>query len=454
MTTKAEAITVASGTPLVETTRSQVSATIDEREISSLPVNGRNFNDFTLLLTGVTDDVRTGFVSFAGQRSMNSLLVDGVDTNQSFFGLPMGGGGRSTSPYQFSLASVEEFQVNSNAYSAELGRAGAGVINVVTKSGSNDLHGKAFWFYRDKSMNANDAVNNLNGQPKSPYHFNQFGAALGGPITKDKLFFLADYDGQRSTIQNNVFLTLPSGFTLTTPFAQQAWAYLTGRAGPWKRTFDQNVFFAKLDWRLSPSQQVSGRWNSQRFTGLGQENFGPQTSSEHSGTSLTNTDALSIALTSTFSSSRVHQARFGFVRSSEPGSAYSPDPEANVFQDGQLLLTIGRNPISPRHNSIQRLEWSDTLSLIRGHHSLKVGADVVWDQVEFFTAANFSGSYRFLSLDSFGRSLAGMPQPGPDEFYRQAFSGVGTPGSTQHPNFTEWAGFIEDEWRILLRCFR
>ena len=447
--TPAEEIVVTSGTPVLESTRSQVCETVDEREVSSLPVNGRNFIDFTLLLPGVTQDVRTGLVSFAGQRSMNSLLVDGSDTNQTFFGLPMGGGGKSKSPYQFSLATVEEFQVNSNAYSAELGRAGAGVINVVTKSGSNDFRGNAFWYYRDKSMKANDLVSKINGQPKSPYHFHQFGAVLGGPVIRDRLFFLGDYEGQRSSIQNNVFLRLPSSFTVTTPFEQQAWTYLVARSAPWQRTFDQDVFLGRLDWQLNPSQQFHVRWNSQRFTGLGQENFGPQNSFEHSGTSIVNTDALSVALTSTISSSRVNQSRFGYVSSHEPGSAYSPDPEADVFQNGQLLLTIGRNPISPRHDNIDRLEGSDSLSLVRGHQLLKLGADTVWDQVEFFTASNFSGSYRFLSLESFGESLAGMPQPRQNESYRQAFSGVGTPGATQHPNFTEWTGFIEDEWRIL-----
>src|SRR5215470_3288275 len=234
----------------------------------------------------------------------------------------MGGGGRSKAPYQFSLDTVEEFQVNTNAYSAELGRAGAGAINMVTKSGTNGFHGSAFWYYRDKSMNANDAVNTLNGQAKSPYHFNQFGGVLGGPIIKDKLFFLVDYDGQRSAIQNNVFLNLPSGFTISTPYEQQAWAYLLARSGSWKQTFDQDVAFGKLDWQLSPSQRMSGRWNRQRFTGRGQENFGPQNSYEHSGTSLVNTDALSLALTSTLSASRVNQVRFNYVSSNEPGSAY------------------------------------------------------------------------------------------------------------------------------------
>src|SRR5260370_19475557 len=189
-------------------------------------------------------------------------------------------------PYQFSLGVVQEFQVNSNAYSAELGRAGAGVINVVTKSGTNELHGTAFWYYRDKSLNANDAVNKLNGRPKSPYHFNQFGAALGGPLRKDKLFFLISYDGQRSIIQNSVFLNLPASFTFSCDpvvagFQRNALAYLTARSASWNRTFDQNVSFVRLDWQMIPSHLLTGRWNRQRFTRERQENTAPQDSFAH-----------------------------------------------------------------------------------------------------------------------------------------------------------------------------
>jgi len=452
LATKEESIVVNGGMPIVETTRSQVSTTVDPRSISELPVNGRNFNDFVLLTPGVTRDARTGMASFAGQRSMNSLLVDGTDDNQTFFGLPNGSVGENA-PYQFSLGVVREFQVNSNAYSAELGRAGAGVINVVTKSGTNDLHGAAFWYYRDKALNADDAVNKLNGRPRAPYYFNQFGAALRGPVLRDKLFFLVSYDGQRSTTQNSVFLNLPAGFAFSSDpvvagFQQNALAYLAARSASWTRTLDQNVSFIRLDWQMRPSHYLTGHWNRQRFTGAGQENNGPQNSFEHTGSSLVNRDTLSLSLTSASSSSQVNVARFGYVSSEQPGSAYSPNPEANVFQDGQLVLAVGRNPISPRGNAIHGLEWADTLSIPRGRHSLKIGVNALWDRIEFFTASNFSGSYRFNSLESFGRSLAGTPIPVSGEFYRQSFSGSGSPGASTHPDFTEWAAFIQDEWRV------
>ena len=132
---------------------------------------------------------------------------------------------------------MKEFQVNSNSFSAEYGRAGGAVINVVTKSGTNDLHGSVFEFYRDKALNANNAINELNGRPKSPYHYNQFGGTLGGPIRSNRDFFFVNYDGQRNTQPNIVFLNLPST-TPTDPATQAGIARLQPLAASWDRTLE------------------------------------------------------------------------------------------------------------------------------------------------------------------------------------------------------------------------
>src|SRR5258707_386162 len=201
--TQATSVTVTSETPILEATRSSVESSVNERAVSDLPTLGRNFINFTLLTPGVTTDVRGGDISFAGQRgTLNSLIVDGSDNNNTFFGQTLGRTGSGRAPYQFSQDAVQEFQVNSNAYSAELGHAGGAVINVVTKSGTNDFHGEAFEFFRDRSLNANDPINKINGRPKSPYHFNQFGGHLGGPVVREKLFFFFDYAGHRHTPPN------------------------------------------------------------------------------------------------------------------------------------------------------------------------------------------------------------------------------------------------------------
>src|SRR2546430_10546326 len=153
-----QTVQVSAEAPVVETTRTQVSSTVNDVAVANLPTNGRNFIDFVLLTPAVTRDVRTGDLSFAGQRgTLNSLVVDGGDNNNTFFGQALGRAGPGLT-YQFSQESVQEFQVNANAYSAEYGRAGGAVINVATRSGTNRFHGSVSEFYGDKSLNANNAI--------------------------------------------------------------------------------------------------------------------------------------------------------------------------------------------------------------------------------------------------------------------------------------------------------
>jgi len=444
--------TVIADPPLLESTRSQVSTTIEGRALTDLPLNGRSFVDLVLLTPGVTrassGNPNMG-PSFEGQNRMYSLLVDGADNNNTFFGEALGFGAGHN---QYSLDSVQEFQVNTNSYSAELGRAGGGLVNVVTKSGTNDFHGGAFEFYRDRSLNANDMINKLNGQPKSPYHFNQFGGSVGGRLRPKRGFFFTNYEGQRSTKQNVVLLNLPAGFTFSpdptvAAFQQSALDYLTARSSSWLETFDQDLFFLRSDWVLSPRHSFTARWNRQRFDGEGMGKVGPQISREHTGATLVSTDTLVAGLTSEFSPTWINVARWGYAQYDNLGRANSADPEANVFEGGQLLLSIGRNPPSPNEIALSRLEWSDTIAHSATRHLLKAGVNLLQDWITLFTTANFSGSYRFNSLESFGRSLAGVPAPLPGERFVEAFSGEGTPGTTVYPDIFDLAGFVQDEWR-------
>jgi len=142
------------------------------------------------LTPGVVRDPRGGDLSFGGQRgTSNALLIDGNDANNTFFQQSSGRTG-VRNPYAFSQEAVAEFQVNTNGYAAEIGRAGGGVINVVTKSGNNELHGSAFWFLRQRFLNANTFINNSRGIARQPYDFDQFGGTVGGPVVKNKLFTL------------------------------------------------------------------------------------------------------------------------------------------------------------------------------------------------------------------------------------------------------------------------
>jgi outer membrane receptor protein involved in Fe transport len=438
----AETVNVSGGTPVIETSRTQVSSTITEASVQNLPVNGRNFIDFALLTPGVTRDVRTGDISFAGQRgTFNSLVVDGADNNNTFFGQTLGRTGSGRAPYQFSQDAVKEFQVNSNSFSAEYGRAGGAVINVVTKSGTNELRASIFEFYRDKALNANNAINVLNNRPKSPYHYNQFGGTLGGPIRRNRDFFFFNYDGQRNTQPNIVFLNLPANF-LPSPAAAAGVARLLPLADSWNRKLDQDVALIKTDHALNDRQRLTLRYNHQNFTGRGFEAGGNQNAFEHSGDSLVRTRSFNASLTSAFGLTFFNELKFQAARDNEPGLANTSNPEAIVQEAGATVLTIGRNNFSPRETTIRRLQFADTATLLRAQHKMKAGFDFQFDNIYNFFPGFFSGSYTFRSLASFA---GGRPNAA-NESFQQNFAGAGTTGPETRPDVREYSFFVQDEW--------
>ncbi|HZU23302.1 MAG TPA: TonB-dependent receptor, partial [Terriglobales bacterium] len=466
-----ESVMVTAETPVIETTRTPVAETVDHHAVSELPVNGRNFMDFVLLTPAVVKDVRGGDLSFAGQRgTLNSLTIDGTDNNNTFFGQTLGRTGSGRAPYQFSEDAVQEFQVNTNAYSAELGRAGGAITNVVTKSGTNSLHGTAFEFFRDRGLNATDPIYGLNkafalaaGRPapiKPGYHYNQFGGNIGGPIVKDKLFFFFDYDGQRNNFGEVVSFALPSSANPATfnSFQTAAYNYLLARSGSYAATFNQNVYLGKVDYNLNSRNQFSARYNAQRFLGANLENSGSVTSGstvsafEHTGASNVNTDTASLQWTNTLRNNLINVARFSYQRDNEPGFANSNNPEAIVQQGGVTLLDVGRNSFSPRETTIHRQQYADTMTWVKGRHTIKGGADILRDHILNFFPGNFSGSYTFSSLDDFGHSLAGQPlAPGSTSFLLEAFPGAGTTGPRTTPNMLQTGLFVQDDWRVSSR---
>ena len=439
----AETVNVPGTTPVIESTRTQVSSTITEAAVQNLPVNGRNFIDFALLTPGVTRDVRTGDISFAGQRgTLNSLVVDGADNNNTFFGQTLGRTGSLRAPYQFSQDAVKEFQVNSNSFSAEYGRAGGAVINVVTKSGSNHLSGSIFEFYRDKALNANNAINELNNRPKSPYHYHQFGGTLGGPLRRNRDFFFFNYDGQRNTQPNIVFLNLPPNLP-STPATAAGIARLQPFAESWTRKLDQDVYLIKTDHELTDRHRLSLRYNHQNFTGEGFENGGNQNAFEHTGASLVRTRTFNASWTSVYGLSVFNELRFQVARDREPGLANSENPEAVVQEAGTTVLVIGRNNFSPRETTITRWQVADTATWLYDEHKFKGGIDFQFDDIYNLFPGFFSGSYTFRSLASF----AGGRPNGPNEFYQQNFQGPGTTGPETRPNIREYSLFVQDEWK-------
>ncbi len=432
------AVTVTEEAPLIETTRTQQSDVVNENYIANLPTNGRNFIDFVLTTPGVVRDPRLGDISFAGQRgTLNSLVIDGADNNNTFFGQALGRTGSGRAPYQFSQDAVKEFQVNRNAYSAEYGRAGGAVINVVTKSGTNEFHGTAFEFFRDKGLNTNDYINVINGRAKSNYHYNQFGASLGGPILKDQLFFFANYDGQRNTNGQPVILStagLPTDANTVAGLAK-----LIPLTGPYDRGQNQDVFLLKADYEAGTATQISVRYNRQRFTGSNNENGGTTQSVTHSGDSLVKTDTVTASLTNSFGSSLFNELRGQYAKDSEPGLANSADPESIISDVGNFSFTIGRNNFSPRETTITRYQVADAVTFLFGNHTLKGGFDFNRDLILNWFPGLFSGQYTFNSVASFN---LGQPIR-----YIQNFPGVGTTGPFTNPDLSEIGVFLQDEFR-------
>ena len=434
-----ETVLISAEPPTVETTRTSVSTTVNERAIQNLPINGRNFQDFATLSPGVIRDPRGGDLSVGGQRgTLNSLQVDGVDNNNTFFGQALGRGGVRP-PYQFSEESVQEFQVNQNGFSAEFGRAGGAVINVVTKSGTNAFHGGLFEYLRDESLNANDPVTKANqfraGRPnKRPAsRINQFGGRIGGPIVENKAFFFFSYDGQRSDIPQ--VLDVPN--LSAAPAAAQN--ILLPKLGTYQVGRNQDVFLGKADIALNQHNQLSLRYNHQGFTGQNNENNGPLSAEEHSGDSLVKSDTFSGSLSSVQTSSVVNEFRFQLARDKEPGQANVDTPEA-VINTGSGNLSIGRNNFSPRETTIKRYQLIDNVSLVSGRSTYKFGLDFNFDRILNFFPGLFSGSYTFPSYAAFA---ANTPSA-----YTQNFAGANTTGGTTEPHLSEYAFYVQDDVRV------
>jgi outer membrane receptor protein involved in Fe transport len=433
-------VTISAEAPVVETTLSSISTTVNSRAIENLPVNGRNYLDFATLTPGVIrDQNREGDLAVGGQKgTLNSLQVDGVDNNNTFFGQAFGRTGVRP-PYQFSEESVQEFQVNQNGFSAEFGRAGGAVINVVTKSVTNAFHGGGFEFFRDESLNANTpqlkASQFQRGLPnkRPPLQINQFGARLGGPIKRNKAFFFVTYDGQRQKLPN--FLDPPNFFTQ--PASVQA--LLLPKLSTYQINRNQDVFMVKSDISLTSKNQLSLRLNQQNFTGKNNEFTGSLGTQEHSGDSLAKTTTFSGALVSTISSTAVNEFRFQLARDREPGGANSTNPEAQI-QTGSGFLLIGRNNFSPRETTIKRGQVIDNISFGMGRQNFKAGLDLNIDHIFNFFPGFFSGQYTFTSYANFASNTPSA--------FSQNFAGAGTTGATTNPNSKDLGLFFQDDIRV------
>jgi hypothetical protein len=202
-----EKVVVSGEAPLINTTNAETAEVVERRRIEQLPLNGRNFVQLIQLTTGTNTGAAgdqqsnlvinhfrgSAFFSANGMRTWyNNYMLDGVNNNESAWN----SGGIIILPV---VDAIQEFKVATGNFSSEFGRAAGGVVNVQTRSGTNELHGNVFEFFRNSALDANDYFNNAAGRRRPPFRQNQFGGTLGGPVRKDKLFFFGDFQGTRQS---------------------------------------------------------------------------------------------------------------------------------------------------------------------------------------------------------------------------------------------------------------
>jgi outer membrane receptor protein involved in Fe transport len=389
--------------PVINTTQQDFSTNINQTSINELPINGRRWSNFALLTPGAVPDGLFGLVSFRGISGLlNNSTIDGGDNNQAFFSEERG---RTRLQYSISQAAVREFQVNTSNYSAEYGRAAGGVVNAITKSGTNDFHGDAFLYIRDEQFNARNPQSFqtlANGTVIAPFpedNRKQFGGTIGGPIAKDRLFFFFSYDQQKRNFpavaipQNSTFFSTVNRTTLlarglTGAQIDSAVAFLQSLQGEVPRRGDQTLYLPKIDWRINDNHTLTGTYNRLRWNSPN----GIQTSSTTTrgrnsiGDDAVDVDWVTLRLASTISPTFLNEARFQWGKdferqiyrgpfTGEPTTAPGGASPSIAITGGQ---TFGKPTFLNRtaFPDERRWQYADTVTMTNGNHTIKFGGDL------------------------------------------------------------------------------
>jgi hypothetical protein len=375
----------------IQTTNNAFDAVQNETAIQNLPINGRRFQDFVTLTPTAQVDPSRGQISLSGQRGINTNVnVDGVDYNQPFFG-GIRGGERSNSAFTLPQEAIREFNVVAAGYNAEFGRSSGGIVNVVTKSGSNDLRGSAFYLIRpDRFARPNDFAKALQEQRLNSIVVNgvtgvdatlaptlqQFGGSLGGPIVKDRLFFFGSYEQQRFRAPRQVLFSNLVGLT---PASNQTeiFNYYRSQEVPYQQTNDAKGALAKLDWQVNNANRASVRLNWSKNNALnavstGESAFDPTVSRalSNNGTEIDKSYGGVAQLISNISSTVINEARFQYAKEERPRLANEVSP--NVFTS---IGEFGTRNFLPTTQYDTRYQVIDALTYINGGHTFKFGGE-------------------------------------------------------------------------------
>src|SRR5467141_5379355 len=417
-----ERIEVSATPDAVDTISTSSSSTLDETAVSQTPILGRKFEDLLTLTPGVSivQGPDGDEINFNGQRGIfNNISLDGGDYNNGFFGEQMGG---QRAAIDITLDAVKEFQVVASGANAEFGRTAGGVINVITKSGTNDIHGSAFEYFRTEALSANTS----DGKPLQDFRRNQFGGSLGGPIYKDKLFFFGAAEGIRENLtrQNlSAAIGTPCGSSiafdgtpatdakiLASPDCQRVAllnfmqsTFSEKDDAPINHAIRNGAAFGRIDYNLNAKNQVFGSYNYDWSKNTNQTFDVPAYGTTANGIEgPSKIQAINTNWFSTISGTKLNEAHFTYARENRPRNATDPTsvPDANIgsassptafaFRFGQPFF------LEPTINEVfWRTDVRDNFTVIRGKHTIKAGGEWVHSNNTQVFRGFFKGLYFF-----------------------------------------------------------
>jgi hypothetical protein len=406
----------------VDTTKTEASTTINERSVSNLPVLGRKFEDLLTLTPGVSivQGPDGDEISFTGQRGIfNNISLDGGDYNNGFFGEQAGG---QRAAIDIPLDAIQEFQVVATGATAEFGRTAGGVVNVITKSGTNEWHGSLFHFQRLEALTANTS----DGKPLTDFHREQFGGTIGGPIQQDRtFFFLANENIRENLTRANLSEplgtcpvatpTIPANEALINTNSEcQRLALLNffrttrqqEEGDPIQRPIRNSAILGKIDSNLTTNNKLSLSYNFDYSKNENQTFDVPTYGNSANGTEgPSKINVFNANLFSAISPTKVNEFHFTYARELRPRSTVPSNIPADTAMGFATTFRFG-HPFFLQPNvdeTFWRTQLKDNISIISGGHTIKFGGEWMHSLNSQIFRGFFEGRYIFDSVTSFLR---------------------------------------------------
>ncbi len=428
-------VNVSEQAEVLESARSQIAGTVTQKEMAELPLNGRSFLDAALLIPGVsptntasnqlfaeTAAVPGQGISIGSQRNFsNSFIVDGLSNNDDAAGL--------TGAF-YGLDTVEQLQVVTSGGQAEFGRALGGYVNVVTKSGTNGLHGDAYGYFRNSALNADNPLLHS----ALPMTQAQYGASLGGPVVHDKTFYFANFE-RRDLNQSGLVTISPSNVAaINARLAAIGYPGAQISTGIYPNPVHVTNFLGKVDHHFNEKDQLSARYSAYHVTSVNSRGAGGLSASTASA-NLDDTDQVA-AVSNIYSLSprAVNETRGQFWYSALQAQPSDPVGPAVSISGVASFGTLSGSPTG-RHNKLAQVV--DNFSYQAGPHALRAGVEYIYndDTIDFPRA--WRGSYSFSSLANF---LSGTYN---NQGFTQTFN-----TSRVHQTNPNVGFYAQDEWKV------